>query len=477
MDILMVSAELSPYARATEAADAVASLSKSLRQLGHEVTVAMPRYRALEGSGLMVARRLTPLGLVSGGEVTVFDGQLPSGVKLVLFDAPVLFDRPGIYGEDGGIYPDNAKRFGLLCEAAASLLRQRVELGKAFDILHVHDWPAAAVPMALRRLLGPSIPSVLTIHDVTNQGSFPLKDLEALGFPPELADDGLKLGNKINLLKAGVLFADAITSVSAAYALELQSETRAGSLSAVISGCGKPVIGITNGLDYASYNPATDPALVSRYDAEDSSNKGRSKTALLRELGLELDPQRPLVAVLGSATRDRGLDLVASALPSLLKSPISLVFGVRGEAAFLEKASAAAERHPDVLSLVRDFSETAAHRVLAAADIMLLTARHEPSGAPAMAAQRYGALPVAFATGGINDVVVDCDASLETGTGFLFDSMTQKELLGAMGRALSAYGTPAWPRLVRRVMRLDHGWDRPARRYLQVYRQTLGANA
>jgi starch synthase len=477
MDILMVSAELSPYARTTDAADAVASLSKALRQLGHEVTVAMPRYRSLETSGLLMARRLTPLGLPSGGEVTVYDGQLPSGVKLVLFDAPVLFDRPSIYGEDGQDYPDNAKRFGLLCEAASALIRQRAELGKAFDILHVHDWPAALVPIALRRVLGPSVPSVLTIHDVTRQGSFAMKELDALAIPPELAEDGLKLGNKLNLLKAGVLFSDAITVVSSAYAEDVRTEARAGSLAAVITGSGKPLIGIANGLDYASYNPATDPALVSRYDAEDSSNKRRNKTALLRQLQLELEPERPLVAVLGEATKERGLDLAAASLPGLLKNHASVVFAVRGHAPFVDKLKVLAERYSDVAGVIHDWDELTAHRVLAGADILLLTARHEPSGAAAMAAQRYGALPVAFATGGINDVVVDCDASFETGTGFLFESTTQKELLGAVSRALSAYSSAAWPRLVRRVMRLDHGWDRPARRYLQVYRQTLGANA
>lgn len=473
----MVSAELSPYARASEAADAVASLGKALRQLGHEVTVAMPRYRVFEASGLMLARRLTPLSLASGGEMTVYDGQLPSGVKLVLFDAPVLFDRPGIFGEDGEDYPDNAKRFGLLCEASAALVRQRVELGKAFDLLHVHDWAAAPVPLALRNVLGPSVPSVLTIHDVTRQGVFSLKEVGSLGLPAELAEESLRLGSKLNFLKAGVLAADAITCVSSAYAEEVKSEARAGALAQVITDCAKPIIGIANGLDYASYNPATDPALVSRYDAEDCSNKGRSKTSLMRELELDLEPARPLIAALGDTSKMRGMDLVVSALPNLLKNPVAIVVGVRGEAAFVDKLLVLAEKNPDSLSVLRDFDDGTQHRFLAASDMLLLTGRHEPSGAPAMAAQRYGALPIAFATGGMNDVIVDCDASFETGTGFLFESMTQKELLGAVSRALAAHVSPAWPRLVRRVMRLDHGWDRPARRYLQVYRQTLGANA
>jgi len=476
MDILMVAAELGPYVRESAAADSVAALGKTLRQLGHDVTLAVPRYPGFEASELLVAHRLTPLPLPGGGEVTVFDGQLSSGVGLVLFDAPVLYDRPGVYGEGGKDYPDNAKRFGLLCQAAAALVRQRAGQGQAFDVLHLHDWPAALVPVALRRTPGPAVPSVLTIHDVTRQGSFSSKDLEALGVPRELnTADGVKLGTRVNALKGGVMFADAITTVSQGYVHEMQTEERAGALGQVLGE--KTIIGICDGIDYAIHNPATDPAIVSRYDAEDTSNKGRSKSALLGELGLELEVDRPLVAAVGELSKPAGFDLVLSALPAILKNDLALVVAGQGQATLSKRLAAAKSRHADRYAFVEDPDDALVHRIYAAADIVLVPSRHEPCGLSQLVAQRYGAVPVAHATGGIIDTVIDCDAHLQTGTGFLFDEDTSEALAGALGRALAACVTPAWGELRRRIMRLDLGWDRPARRYLQVFRQTIGATA
>jgi starch synthase len=475
MDILMVAAELSPWVRETDAADVVASLAKALRQLGHGVSIAAPRYPGFETGGLMLARRLTPLPLPGGGEVTVFDGHLPSGVQLVLFDAPVLYDRPGAYGEGDSDYADNAKRFGLLSQAAAALVRQRAQQGQAYDVVHVHDYPAALVPIALRRLPGPAVPTVLTIHDGTRQGTFPAAQLEALGVAGEGdVDEGLMLDGRVNLLKAGVVFADAITTVSPTYARELRSAERTSALARVFEETGKEVVGIVNGIDYATYNPATDTQLTSRYDAEDPSNKGRSKTQLLRELNLDLELERPLVALLGPLTKAKGADIVAAALPAILRHDLSFVAAGSGPESLCSKLEPD-KRHENRAALLQAPSEAQLRRVFAAADIVLVASRHEPCGITQLVAERYGAVPVAHATGGILDTIVDCDAALETGTGFLFDELSQAGLIGALERALAAYASEAWPRLRRRVMRLDLGWDRPARRYLQIYRHSLAA--
>lgn len=475
MDILLVAAELAPYVRETPAADAVAALAKALRQLGHDVTVALPRYPGFETGGLLVARRLSPLPLGNGVDVTVLDAQLASGVKLVLFDAPVLFDRPAVYGQSGEDYPDNAKRFGLLGQAALALLRQRAETGGTFDVIHVHDWPGALVPIGLRNSLAPKIPVVFTIHDARRDGTFSAKELELLGIPKELnTSDGLKVGTKVSVLKGGLLFADAVTTVSPTYARELTEPASAGALADAIAGSGVSIVGVTNGIDYSSFNPATDPSLVSRYDAEDSSNKGRCKSAALRKLKLELELERPLVLVPGAVTKDRGFDVLAAAGAALLKNDCSLVFaGQDGDAGLAEKLSELAAEQPERCAFLPNAEPALLRSLFAAADLVLLAPRIEPCGDAQLIAQRYGAIPIAHATGGHLDTIVDCDAALETGTGFLFDKLTQKSLLGGVQRALAAYRHPAWSRLRRRVMRLDLAWDRPARRYLQVYRQAL----
>lgn len=478
MDILMVAAELAPWVQTSSAGEAVAALAKSVRQLGHDVTIAVPRYPGFEAGGLLVARRLTPLPMEGGGEVTVFDGQLPSGVGLVLFDAPLLFDRPGVYGEGGEDYPDNAKRFGVLARAAAAYVRQRAQQGKAFDILHVFDWPGALVPLTLASSAGVSVPAVLTLRDIGRKASLPAKELESLGISRDIASaGGDKPGPRIDVLALGVAQADTLTAPSPAYAAEIVDEARSGAVAQAIARVGKPVVGVLEGVDYALYNPATDAALASRYDAEDASNKGRSRTALLRELGLDLDSDAPVVGVVAEPGKEHGFDLVVGALPHILKQELYLVVAGAGAKDFESKLAAARERHGGRFAVVEAPDEAFVHRLHAACDVMILPARQDPAGTRAMVAQRYGAVPVAHAAGGLRDAVVDCDAELETGTGFLFDDASPKALAGALSRALAAHASPGWPRLRRRVMRLDVGWDRPARRYLSLYRQTLGATA
>jgi starch synthase len=424
----------------------------------------------------MLARRLTPLSMPGKAEVTLLDGQLSSGVKLVLFDAPVLYDRPGIYSEGGLEYSDNAKRFGLLSHAAAALVRQRAQQGRTFDIVHLHDWPAALFPLALRGDTGPSVPTVLTIHDAARQGSFDVGEIDALGLSRDNEqDEVLLLGGRINVLKAGVLSADAITTVSPSYADELFAPDAVDPLSLSLRASGKPVVGISNGVDYSLANPATDSALVSRYDAEDPTNRRRCKAATLRELGFELELERPLVLVVGERGRSRGWELVRASLPALLRNDLHLVLSGCGSELAAELAAEPVP-HGERIAII-DPDEPGMRRLHAAADFVLIADEHDPSGVRAMVAQRYGALPVAHAAGGLKDATVDCDAALSTGSGFLFERHDERSLLSALQRALAAYVAPGFPSLVRRVMRLDVGWDRAARRYLQIYRQTIAARA
>lgn len=442
----MVAAELAPYARATDAADAVPALSKALRQLGHGVTVALPRYPGFEEHGLFVARRLSPLPVGSSG-ITVFDGQLASGVELVLFDGPGLFDRAGVFGDLAGEYPDNEKRFRFLAQAAAALVRQRSEQHKPFAVVHAHDWPGA---LAVAELGPGAPPAVLTIHDVRRQSA---------------------------ALKAGIAAASAVTTVSPTYARSFGDQEHVGPLAAVFEVLPEPVIGISHGIDYAVYNPATDPVLDARYDAENAGNKARTKGATLRHLGLELELARPLVVLAGELSREHGTDLVIDALPELMKYDLSLVVTGKGDD-FDGALTSARQAYPETFAYVPNLDDATFRRLNAAADIVLAPARYEPSGTVPMIAARYGAVPVAHASGGFLDVVVDCDPELETGTGFLFESPTVDSLLSAVARAVSAYADEAaFNRLRRRLMRLDLSWDRPARRYLRTYQRLTEGDA
>ncbi len=484
MEITFVTTELAPFVKVGGLADVSAALPKALRSLGHSVTVVLPRYPALEEQGLLLARRLTPLRFTLGGrayEATVLDGRLASQVDLVVVDVPGLFDRPGVYGERGEDYPDNALRFAVLSRAVAELVRQRVASGLPVDIVHCNDWPSALVPTYLRALAveTPAVAAtktILTIHNVAHHGVFPKDTLPALGLGWEhFHVDGIEFYGGINLLKQGIVTADAVTTVSPTYARQIQTPELGARLDGVLRARGEGLVGIVNGVDYAVWNPATDAAIAVRYDAEDTANKARCKGALQKELGLAVDINAVVVAFVGRLVDQKGTDLVIAAAPRLLRATdAQLVLAGDGEPRLVAEAEALVAHTQGRTALARAAAEALVHRIFAGADVVLVPSRYEPCGLVQMYAQRYGALPVAHATGGLVDTIVDCDAKLETGTGFLFDEPTADALLGATERAIAARALPRWTALVRRVMRLDRGWDRPARRYDQVARSLVG---
>jgi starch synthase len=467
MDILLALAELAPYVRETEASDAASALVKALRQLGHRVTVAAPRTPGFEAGGLLAARRLTPLTLADGSEVNVLDGQLASGAELVLFDLPGLFDRADIYGENGTEYADNAWRFAAFARAVAALVEQRAEQGKAVEVVHAHDAVACLVPLALR---GQRVPVVFTIHDITRRADFPAAARSSLGF----ADlSSLELGGSLSGLCSAISLSAAVTTVSANYAQEILDPARSGELAGPLSRLAEPVLGIAGGVDYATCNPATDTALESRFDAEDPSNKGRSKVFVLKKLELELAVDRPLLVAMGDLGAGDAGEALFAALPEILKLDLALVVANTGKAAAAARFQKLAAEYSGDLACVAQVEDRFARQLYAGADLALILPSGGPGGDRHLFAQRYGAVPIAYGAGAAVDAIVDADAELETGTGFLFDSLEPEALLGGISRAFSAYGSPKFARLRRRVMRLDLAWDRPARRYVQLYRKLI----
>lgn len=458
----MVAAELAPYARGTETADVVAGLSKALRQLGHRVTVAVPRYPGFEAGGLLLARRLTPLSLGTG-ELTLLDGQLPTGVELTLFDDPPLYDRASVFG-DSEPFADNLVRCSVLSRAAAALAEQRSEQGKPFELVHAFDAPAAATLALVQGSPRLHLPTLLSVLDPAQGQRF------AAGSPASVPGLESVSGGADSLLALGARAASAIVAGSEDVARDLASPELTGPLAAQLSG-DRRVVTIGTGLDYSIYNPATDTALTARYDAEDPSNKGRCKAASLNELELELELDRPLLFAYAALPSDA--ELLLQSLPRMLKNDVA-VAALVPESLASELDRLVAE-YPADLARVKDGRETARRSLLSAADFALCLDHRAVTATLVQAAQRYGAVPIAAARGAFADVLVDCDAELETGTAFMFERMSSEDMLGAATRALGAYGSPGHARLRRRVMRADLSWDRIARRYVQMYRKALGA--
>ncbi|MFO0650406.1 MAG: glycogen synthase GlgA [Polyangiales bacterium] len=480
MDIVFVSPEVVPFSKVGGLADVVGALPKSLRALGHKVTVVSLLYGSIDGAQHALARRLTKLKAPLAGEVValdIYEARLPSGVNVVLLAAPRVSDRQGVYGEHGEAYPDNHLRFGALCRGAVEWIRAQ---SKVPEIVHVHDWATALVPVMLHHLASEdprlaSIKTVLTIHNLAHQGIFALDSLADLGLPPSYASvDELEFYGAASWLKGGIVHAGAITTVSPTYAREVLTPDGGARMDGVLRSRGTDFSGVLNGVDPAVWNPATDHNLAARYDAEDQSAKARCKSDLQQRVGLPVRPDVPVFGMVARMESQKGVDLLSACAATLLRQDVQVVVQGSGAPALMESMAAISREMPDKFVYRSEFDDALAHRIYGGSDFFLVPSRFEPCGLAQMYAMRYGTVPVVRATGGLRDSVVDCDPELTTGTGFLFDEPTGEGLYSAMSRAIAAFQRRAsFAKLVRRVMRGDWSWDRSARRYQTIYESLL----
>lgn len=454
MEILLVAGELSPWVRVTESADDVAALAKTLRQQGHAVTLVVPRWPDLEASGLLLARRLTPLALVGGGEATVLDGQLPSGVRLVVLDfstAPEAF-----------LAPPTARAAFDFARAVSAMVAGAVGQGRPFDAVHAHDAVAALVPPLLGELsLARDPVTVLTIHE-------PARDVPWDGSMGGDVAARISGAEPATLLSLGLGAASRVAVDSSEVLRELGARAGAAAVQRALAERDDPPIVIEPGLDLSLQNPATDGTLPARYDAEDTAGKARCKHALMRELELdrELDPGRPLVVALVPPGLEAVSSPLAAACRRLLREDASWVLAGVPDEGLSPLVTVARER----AVLVEAPGDTRVRSLLAAADVVLLPPAPRGPRALHRSAQRHGAAPVAFARGTVVGAVVDADPELATGTGFLYDEPESDAIVAATLRGLIAFRGAAWGSFRRRMLRLDLGWDRPARRHVQLYR-------
>lgn len=469
MNVFFSALELSPYTDQSGVGSSVAALGRALSNLDASVTIALPLSPEFQEAGLLLARRLSPLDLGAGGsEATAhaYDVQLPSGIELVLVDV-----GGPISGDAALLDRATAERTGRFARAVAVLVEDRISIGRPPDVVHAHDALAGLCLAALseRRVRG--VARVLGIHDARRTGSGPAELAEALGLSPALvAAHGFVSGSELSVLDGVLTMADRVYCSSPSYARELSAPERSGRLAAAFGAA--EIAAITEGVDVSVYNPATDPALPVRYDAAAPQAKGNVKTAIVRQYGLVLDPARPLVVLDSFASGKEHLSAFVSALSECVDAGLSLV--VSGFGAPSAEAKKVLSHLGDRALWLAEPSAPERRRLLAAADFQLSLRATDPSGAALGMGARYGAIPVALAVDAALDLIVDCDAELVTGTGFLFDSADARSLSGVAGRLMAAYRRPAFAALVRRVMRQDLSWDRAARRYLLSYRELCG---
>jgi starch synthase len=397
-----------------------------------------------------------------------------------LVDHPAFYDRPGnpYAGPDGRDWPDNHRRFGLFGWTAAELARG-ADAGWRPDILHLHDWHAGLTPAYLtaRAPAGDHVATVFTVHNLAYQGLFPAALFPELALPPGFFSiDGVEFNGSVSFLKAGLFYADRLTTVSPTYAREIQTPAFGCGLDGLLRTRADTLTGILNGVDPRVWDPRHDAILPQSYGTEDAaSGKRAAKAALQRRLGLDQRQDAPLLGVVSRLTPQKGLDLVLACLPEIIGGGGRIALLGSGDSDLEQGFTASAAARNGEIAVEIGYDEALSHLIIAGADLMLVPSRFEPCGLTQLYALRYGTLSVVRRVGGLADTVVDATpATLADGsaTGFAFDGDSPAALLSAIGRASVLFREPAmWLRMVSRAMTRDFSWDAAARRYVAIYRE------
>ena len=475
---------MAPWQKTGGLGDIAAALPHALRQAGVDVRVLLPAYPSLLAAfpEARVAADIPPPGGRLAG-ARVLQAATAEGLPLLLLQCPAYYERPGgpYQSPQGGDWPDNALRFALLSRVAALLASDASPLSWRPEVLHCNDWQSGLGPAYLHYLHGGGTATVMTIHNLAFQGLFPPGVLSELGLPQTaFVMDGVEFYGHLSFLKAGLQFADRITTVSPTYAQEIQQGELGFGLEGLLRHRRADLTGILNGVD-AHWNPATDPYLEKRYDAQHLAAKEANRKVLREELGLDSDPAAPLLGIVSRLTHQKGVDLILAIADELLvpagEIPAQLVVLGNGERPLEAQFHALAARHPGRVAAVIGFDERRAHRIEAGADIFIMPSRFEPCGLNQLYSLRYGTPPVVRATGGLADTVVDCKPeTLRAGTanGFVFQAADAPSLLAALRRAIEAWHNQRlWRRLQRIGMSADFSWGRAATDYLGVYEAAL----
>lgn len=482
MKVIFVTPEFAPIVKAGGLGDVSAALPRALARLGVEVRVLMPGYAAAlaaVGDAPEVAALVATAGLPGA---TLREARLADGLRMWLIDAPQLYRRDGgPYGDAAGRdWPDNARRFALLARTAAELGSERSPLPWRPDVVHLNDWQTALAAAFLHFDPARRAAALLTIHNLAFQGNFDPALVTELGLPAScFTIDGVEFYGRFSFLKAGLVYADALTTVSPTYAREIQTEAFGCGLHGLLHARRDALHGLLNGIDTALWNPATDPLIARRYDADTLDAKLDNKRALAERLGLQFAADAPLFGAIGRLTEQKGFDLLIAAAPALIDAGASLVVLGQGEAALEAALTDLARRFPRRVAVVVGYDETLAHGIEAGADAFVMPSRFEPCGMNQMYSQAYGTPPIVRATGGLADTVVDCTPhTLAEGTasGFVFADASVDALAAALRRACAIYADRAtWRQLQRNGMRRDFGWEASARGYLGLYERIAAA--
>jgi len=476
LKILIASSEAVPYIKTGGLADVAGSLLKELRKRHEKAFLVLPLYAAIKNAYKLYATG--KLIQVRMGSVTyrgrIFASSEGENCETYFIECDELYGRSELYGTPAGDYPDNALRFIFFSRAVLELcLALRIKP----DVIHCNDWQTALVPLYLKTLYKDSAyfaktSSLFTVHNLGYQGIFDVSALRYTGLGREyFIPDSLEFYGKLNLMKAGLLYADLINTVSDTYAQEIQQAEFGFGLDGVMRKRAQDLFGILNGINYEEWDPARDTFIPAQYGDGDLKGKVRCRNRLCQEAAFGKETL-PVAAIISRLSSQKGVDLVLNSLEVLIALGLNLIILGKGEAAYERLFKKKAEALKGRIFTHIGFEESLAHRIYAGSDFFLMPSQYEPCGLGQLIAMKYGTVPIARKTGGLADTIQDYDHLTYTGTGFLFSDYSPYAMQDGVKRALCVYTDKAhMKKLVTGIMKNDFSWGRSTERYLELYRR------
>jgi starch synthase len=482
MRVVLVSSEVAPFSKTGGLADVSGSLPMALKHLGCDVRVVTPLYKMVKESGCPFKKTSHDLTITMGDKevkgsiaTSLLHGEIPT----YLIEQDQYYHRDYLYSTPSGDYPDNGKRFIFFALAALTLCKQ---MGFQPQVIHCNDWQSGLIPAYLKTLYRNDpfyahTASIFTIHNLAYQGNFSQECLTLTGLPQEtFIPEGLEFWGKVSFLKAGIVYSDIITTVSQGYSREIQTPEYGCGMEGILRVRKEDLFGIINGADYSAWSPEKDTFIASPYSADDLSGKSKCKADLIAHFGLPPSLKNlPLLGMISRLADQKGFDLLAAIMDTLMKMEVGFVLLGTGEQKYHEFFEGIAQRYPRKAGIRLGYDNALAHKIEAGSDMFLMPSQYEPCGLNQIYSLKYGTIPIVRATGGLDDTIEDYTPRTESGNGFKFNKYTPHQFLDKIKAALKVYGQKdAWLRLVKKGMALDFSWESSARQYLQLYQRACG---
>lgn len=481
MRVLFATPEAVPFAKTGGLADVAGALPKFLQGLGCEVMVVMPYYRMVKRAGFPLQYLGEGIEVPLGNELLqadIYQGQIDKDIPIYFIGRDEFFDREYLYSTPRGDYFDNAERFIFFSKAVLQFCQF---MGFSPEIIHHHEWQTGLIPAYLKSIYRNDpffshTSVVFTIHNIAYQGIFKKEKFGLTGLPMEMYNpEGIEFWERINLMKAGIVYADVINTVSQKYSEEIQTPEYGYGLEGILRKRGKDLYGIVNGVDYQDWDPSHDPHLIAPYDLNRISGKRECKKDLLKELGLPSSLENvPLLGMISRLADQKGFDLLMEILDELFTLNIGFVLLGTGEQKYNDLFTQVALKYPQKAGIRIAYDDRLAHKIEAGADLFLMPSKYEPCGLNQIYSLKYGTIPVVRATGGLDDTITAYDPATGNGNGFKFTRYDAKEFLNQIKVAIDFYFQPEhWKKLLGNAMTSDFSWERSARAYLHLYQKAL----